>query len=274
MSSDLQAKGRILLDLHHGEKILVLPNAWDAGSARVFEKAGFPAIATTSAGVAFTYGKPDGQRINAAEMLAVVKRIAEAVRVPVTADVEAGYGDIAATVRGVLDAGAVGMNLEDLEGDGSTGLIPLAEQVERVKAARAAADASGVHVVLNARTDVFLAGIGKPEDRLALTIERIRAYAEAGADSLFVPAVKEEDVIRALVQSVPKPINILANAGVPSTGRLQELGVRRVSTGSGPSRAALSVAQAVAAELLSTGEYSVFTECSLSYPAANKLFAE
>lgn len=274
MSSDLQAKARILLDLHHGEKILVLPNAWDAGSARIFEKAGFPAIATTSAGVAFTYGKPDGQQINAAEMLAVVKRIAEAVRVPVTADVEAGYGDIAGTVRGVLDAGAVGMNLEDLEGDGSTGLIPLAEQVERVKAARSAADAAGVHVVLNARTDVFLAGIGEPEDRLALTIDRIRAYAEAGADSLFVPAVKDEDVIRALVQSVPKPINILANAGVPSTGRLQELGVRRVSTGSGPSRAALSVAQAVAAELLSTGEYSVFTECSLSYPLTNKLFAE
>lgn len=274
MSSDLQAKARILLDLHHGEKILVLPNAWDAGSARIFEKAGFPAIATTSAGVAFTYGKPDGQRINATEMLTVVKRIAEAVRVPVTADVEAGYGDIAATVRGVLDAGAVGMNLEDMESDGAVDLIPLAEQVERVKAARRAADAAGVHVVLNVRTDVFLAGIGDPANRLALAIERIRAYAEAGADSLFVPAVKEEDVIRALVQSVPKPINILANAGVPSTGRLQELGVRRVSTGSGPSRAALSVAQAVAEQLLATGEYSAFTECSLSYPAANKLFAE
>ncbi|MBN9659529.1 MAG: isocitrate lyase/phosphoenolpyruvate mutase family protein [Acidobacteria bacterium] len=274
MSSDLQDKARILLDLHGIGKILVLPNAWDAGSARIFEKAGFPAIATTSAGVAFTYGKPDGQRINAAEMLAVVQRIAETVKVPVTADVEAGYGDIAGTVHRVLEAGAVGMNLEDVEGDGSAGLIPLAEQVERVKAARAAADAAGVHVVLNARTDVFLAAIGRPEDRLALTIERIRAYAEAGADSLFVPAVKEEDVIRALVQAVPKPINILANAGVPSTERLRALGVRRVSTGSGPSRAALSVAQAVADQLLSTGEYSVFTECSLSYPAANKLFAE
>lgn len=143
-----------------------------------------------------------------------------------------------------------------------------------MKAVRAAADAAGVHIVLNARTDVFLAGIGDPASRLALAIERIRAYAEAGADSLFVPAVKDETVIRALVQSVAKPINILANAGVPATGRLQELGVRRVSTGSGPSRAALSVAQAVAAELLATGAYSVFTECSLSYPAANKLFAE
>ncbi len=274
MSSDLQAKAKILLNLHHGERILVLPNAWDAGSARIFEKAGFPAIATTSAGVAFTYGKPDGQRINAEEMLAVVKHIAEAVRVPVTADVEAGYGDIAGTVRGVLEAGAVGMNLEDMESDGAVDLIPLAKQVERVKAVRAAADAAGVHIVLNARTDVFLAGIGDPASRLDLTIERIRAYAEAGADSLFVPAVKDEDVIRALVQSVTKPINILANAGVPSTGRLQELGVRRVSTGSGPSRAALSVAQDVAEQLLATGEYSVFTECPLSYLAANKLFAE
>ncbi|MGC4049501.1 MAG: isocitrate lyase/phosphoenolpyruvate mutase family protein [Paludibaculum sp.] len=274
MRSDLQAKAKILLDLHHGENILVLPNAWDAGSARIFEKAGFPAIATTSAGVAFTYGRPDGQRIHAEEMLAVVKRIAAAVRVPVTADVEAGYGDIGGTVRGVLDAGAVGMNLEDMESDGSVDLIPLAEQVERIKAARAAADAAGVHVVLNARTDVFLAGIGDPSTRLPRTIERIRAYAEAGADSLFVPAVKDEEIIRALVQAVAKPINILATAGVPSTRRLQELGVGRVSTGSGPARAALSVAQAVAEQLLATGEYSVFTDCSLSYPAANKLFME
>ncbi|MGJ5815116.1 isocitrate lyase/PEP mutase family protein [Paludibaculum fermentans] len=274
MSADLQAKAKILLDLHHGGKILVLPNAWDAGSARVFESAGFPAIATTSAGVAFTYGKPDGQRISGPEMLSVVQRIAAAVKVPVTADVEAGYGDIAGTVRGVLDAGAVGMNLEDMESDGATDLIPLSEQVERVKAVRAASSSAGVHLVLNARTDVFLAGIGDPSTRLARTIERMRAYAEAGADSLFVPGVKDEDVIRALVQSLSMPINILASAGVPSTGRLQELGVARISTGSGPSRAALSVAQAVADQLLATGEYSVFTECSLSYAAANKLFAE
>ncbi|WP_321472803.1 isocitrate lyase/phosphoenolpyruvate mutase family protein [uncultured Paludibaculum sp.] len=272
MTPDLQAKARILLALHHGDRILILPNAWDAGSARVFAAAGFPAIATTSAGVAFTYGKPDGQRISAGEMLSVVGRIASAVTVPVTADVEAGYGDISGTVRGVLDAGAVGMNLEDMDGDGSAGLTPLAEQVERVKAVRTASDSLGVHIVLNARTDVFLAGIGDPAQRLPLAIERLRAYAEAGADCLFVPAVKDEDVIRELVQALPKPVNLLAAAGLPPVGRLRELGVARVSTGSGPARAALSVAQAVADQLLSTGEYSVFTECSLSYAAANQLF--
>lgn len=272
MSSALQEKAQSLLALHHSGRILVLPNAWDAGSAKIFAAAGFPAIATTSAGVAFTYGKPDGQRIDAAEMLAVVRRIAAAVKVPVTADVEAGYGDVAGTVRGVLDAGAVGMNLEDMESDGATDLIPLPQQVERVKAVRAASEACGVHIVLNARTDVFLAGIGEAATRLPHAIERLKAYAEAGADCLFIPGVKDEHTIRELVQALPKPINILAVAGTPAVGRLQELGVARVSTGSGPSRAALSVAQAIADQLLSTGEYSVFSECSLNYAAANKLF--
>lgn len=269
MSLNLQAKAKILLDLHHTGRTLVLPNAWDAGSAKIFAAAGFPAIATTSAGVAFTYGKPDGQRISAAEMLAVVERIVAAVKVPVTADVEAGYGDITGTTRGVLAAGAVGMNLEDVE---TTDLIPLAEQVERLKAIRAVAQAEGVHVVLNARTDVFLAGIGERAGRKALAIERLQAYAEAGADCLFVPGIRDEALIRELVQALPKPVNILATAGGPYVPRLQELGVARVSMGSGPARAALSVAQAVADQLLSTGEYNAFTECSLSYPAANQLF--
>lgn len=259
---DLRDKARILLELHHGDRILVLPNAWDAGSAKIFAAAGFPAIATTSAGIAFAHGLPDGQRISAGEMLGIVRQIAGAVTVPVTADVEAGYGDIAATVRGVVEAGAVGMNLEDSDG---VSLVPLAEQVERIRAARSA---SGIPVVLNARTDVFWLKSGG----LADAVERMRAYTEAGADCLFVPGVTDEAVIRELVHAAPKPLNLLATAALPPVSRLRELGVARVSTGSGPARAALSVAQGVAEELLSTGGYTSFTGCSLTYAAANQLF--
>src|SRR5690349_20736238 len=176
---------RQFLELHHGPNILVLPNAWDVASARIFEEAGFPAIGTTSAGVANSLGYPDGQKIPRKEMLAVVRRIAEAVEVPVTADVEAGYGttpeDVANTAREVIAAGAVGMNLEDGV-DGKPDLLAdMNLQKEIILAVLAVATASRAPFVLNARTDIFLNGIGPQETRLARTIERLNAYRAAGA---------------------------------------------------------------------------------------------
>ncbi len=163
--------------MHRGERILLLPNAWDAASARVFEEAGFGAIATTSAGIAFTLGYPDGQRISREEMLEVVRRIAAAVKVPVTADVEAGYGDrpedAARTAREVAEAGAVGMNLEDATGDPKKPLLDLTLQVERVKAVQEAARRG---VVLNARTDVYLLQLEAPEKRYDAALRRFRSW--------------------------------------------------------------------------------------------------
>jgi 2-methylisocitrate lyase-like PEP mutase family enzyme len=270
MSDALREKARRLRELHQGERILVLPNVWDAGSARLVEQAGFPAIATSSAGIAFTYGLPDGQSVSRALMLEAVSRIAAAVRVPVSADLEAGYGDVVETVRGMLAAGAVGLNLEDMDGQVH---VPVDEQVARIRAVRASADAAGVPIFVNARCDIYLAGLGPAETRFERTVARMRAYAEAGADSLFVPAVVDEETIFRLVSVSSLPLNILATAGAPPVQRLQELGVRRVSMGSGPARAALSMALVVAEELRDSGTYTSFASARLSYAAAQKAFS-
>lgn len=271
MNMSLRDQALRLRELHQDGSILVLPNVWDAGSARLVEHAGFPAIATSSAGIAFTLGLPDGQQVSRAQMLEAVSRIASAVRIPVTADLEAGYGDVAATVQGMLAAGAVGLNLEDVEGDTH---VPLEQQVARIRTVRATAEAAGVPLVLNARCDIFLSGLGPVETRLARTIQRMKAYAEAGADSLFVPAVVDEETIAQLVlAAAPLPLNILATAGAPPVPRLRELGVRRVSMGSGPARAALSMASVIAEELRDHGTYTSFASAQISYEAAQKLFA-
>src|SRR5579864_1531927 len=182
-------RARQFLALHDGRKTLLLPNAWDVASARIFEDADFPAIATSSAAVAFALGYPDGQKISRNEMLEAVRRIAEAVHVPVTADMEAGYGatpeDVAETAREVLAAGAVGMNLEDAIDDKPDELADLNLQKEKILAINEISTGAGLAFVLNARTDVFLAGIGPAETRLARTLERLNAYRDAGAQCLF-----------------------------------------------------------------------------------------
>src|SRR5450432_3168104 len=180
--SEQAAKAEKLRQLHYGPGILVLPNAWDAASARIFEDAGFPAIATTSAGIAFSLGYPDGQRIPRDEMLSQIARIARAVNVPATADVEGGYGarpeDAAQTARDVIAAGAVGLNLEDATGDPDHPLADLALQVEKIKAIIAAGKSANVRLVLNARTDVYLAQVGAPESRYAEALRRLTAFRD------------------------------------------------------------------------------------------------
>ena len=266
---------RQFLELHHGPKILLLPNAWDVASARIFEDAGFPAIGTTSAGIANSLGYPDGQKIPREEMLAVVRRIAEAVEVPVTADVEAGFGstpeEVAGTARAVIAAGAVGMNLEDgVEGKPDS-LADLNLQKEIIRAVVEVADGAGVPFVLNARTDVFLYGIGPAETRLARTIERLNAYRAAGAPSLFAPGVKDTETIAQLVRGVAGPLNILATVGTPPVAELQKLGVARVSVGSGPMRAALGFLGRMARQLREEGVFTLMTEGAVPYADANRL---
>jgi 2-methylisocitrate lyase-like PEP mutase family enzyme len=229
-------KAERLRGLHSGPAILVLANVADAIGARIVEAEGFPAVATSSAGVAAVLGYPDGQAIPRREMVFLVERIARSVDVPATADLEAGYGDPAQAARDLIAAGAVGMNLEDIEGDT---LIPLDRQLESIRAVRAAGDSAGVPIVLNARTDIFLAKIGDPSTRFERAVERLNAYRAAGADCLFAPGVIDMLTIMRLVSSVDGPLNILATVGSPSISELQRAGVRRVSFGSGPSRVAL-----------------------------------
>jgi 2-methylisocitrate lyase-like PEP mutase family enzyme len=276
MKNKKQAElARQFLELHRASKILVLPNAWDVASARIFEDAGFPAIGTTSAGVAFSLGYPDGQKISRGEMLAVVRRIAEAVEVPVTADVEAGFGstpeEVADTAREVIAAGAVGMNLEDGVEEKPDLLADVNRQKEIIGAVLEVAERAGVPFVLNARTDIFLYGIGPAETRLARAIERLNAYHAAGAPVLFAPGVKDKETIAQLARGLAGPLNILATVGTPPVAELQQLGVARVSVGSGPMRATLGFLGRMARQLREEGVFTMMTDGALPYADANRL---
>lgn len=252
--------------MHAGPRILLLPNAWDVISARIFEEAGFGAIATTSAGIAFTLGYPDGQKISRAEMLQAITRIARAVRVPVTADVEAGYGDrpedAAQTAREVIEAGGVGMNLEDATNEREHPVNDLSLQLEKIRAVQEAARQADVSIVLNARTDVYLLQVGAPEARYDLALQRLSAFRDAGADCLFLPGVRDTETIRRMVTDLRFPINILAGPGSPPVPELQKLGVARVSLGSGPIRATLGLVRRMAEELKATGTYRTLEDAS------------
>jgi 2-methylisocitrate lyase-like PEP mutase family enzyme len=265
-------KAAKLRALHHGTEMLVLPNAWDCASARVFEDAGFPAIATTSAGIAFSLGYPDGQRIRPEEMLIAVKRITDCVDVPVTADLEAGYDDPAVTTAAVLEAGAVGLNIEDLGGGSASELIAVEKQVQKIRTIRRVGEELGVPLVINARTDVYLAHIGEPAGRFELALARLRAYIDAGADCVFVPGIADETLIQEFVAALRFPLNILIVAGSPTLRRLQELGVARVSTGSGVARATIGLTRRIARDIRESGSLDSLYEGAITYADANALF--
>jgi 2-methylisocitrate lyase-like PEP mutase family enzyme len=271
-------KAREFAKLHEGPRILVLMNVWDVAGARILEEAGFPAIATTSAGIANSLGYADGQRIGRDEMLRVIERITSAVSIPVSADMEAGYGmtpgEVAETATAVIQAGAVGMNFEDGTRRSGQPLEDLSLQIEKIRAIREAAVSSHVPLVLNARTDVYLEAVGDPAGRLEHSILRANAYSEAGADCLFVPGVRDEAAIRDLVRGIHGPLNILAGPGAPGIRDLERLGVARVSTGSGPMRATLALIRRIARELREKGTYTAFGEDAIPYAEANKLFEE
>jgi 2-methylisocitrate lyase-like PEP mutase family enzyme len=268
-------KARAFARLHE-QGMLILPNAWDAGSAVIIAAAGAQAIATTSGGVAWSTGRPDGQALTREQMIERVRGIARAVELPVSADVEGGYGpgpeDVAATVEAAIAAGVVGVNIEDSRASGGS-LFSAAEQAARLKAGSEAAAAAGLPgLVINARTDVFLHGIGKEEGRLAEVTRRAEAYAEAGATSLFVPGLLDLDILEELVRSTPLPINAMAGPGAPSIADLERVGVRRVSLGTAVAQAAYGITRRVAAEALEKGTFEAldgapgYGEVNSSFP--------
>ncbi|GAA1855239.1 isocitrate lyase/phosphoenolpyruvate mutase family protein [Pseudonocardia ailaonensis] len=259
MSTDGQRAKATALRSLQTDGVLVLPNAWDAASAALIAAGGARAIATTSAGVSWALGRPDGQNLTRDEMVAAVARIVAAVDLPVSADVEGGYGPgtdaVATTVAAVVGAGAVGINLEDSRAPGGP-LFEVEEQVARIGAAREAAAAAGLpELVINARTDVFLFGIGPETGRFDDVVARAGAYARAGADSLFVPGLLDLATLSALTARVDLPVNAMAGPGAPSVEDLRVAGVRRVSVGQAIAQAAYSLARRAAVEVLEKGTF-------------------
>ncbi|GAO01154.1 oxaloacetate decarboxylase [Anaeromyxobacter sp. PSR-1] len=255
----------------HQQGCFVLPNPWDAGTARALERAGFRALATTSAGFAFSRGLPDGA-VGCEEMLAHVRELVAATPLPVNADFEDGYGataeEVAANVRACVDAGVAGLSIEDATGDPAAPLYPADEAVARLRAARRAIDAAGGGVVLTGRSEGFVAG--RPD--LAETIRRLVAYADAGADCLYAPGLTTREQVAAVVRAVaPRPVNVLAGGPAFTVAELAALGVRRVSVGSALARAAWGAFLEASREIAERGTFERLGEAA-GYAALNALF--
>jgi 2-methylisocitrate lyase-like PEP mutase family enzyme len=252
MSTQLE-KAEELRRLHAAPEPLVLVNVWDAASARVVAAApGCRALATASWSIAAARGLADGEVVSREAMLDAVGVVARATELPVTADLERGYGDVRMTVEGALEAGAVGCNLED--SDGAGGLWPAEEHAAVVAAARAAGDAAGIPLVINARTDVYLLDVIPAEERLLAALERGAAYLEAGADCVFVPGVRDVTTLKEIVRDMGGPVSVLGGAGGPTLPELASLGVARVSYGPGPLGVALAALSRAAETLLAGGD--------------------
>ncbi len=258
------------LAMHRPGAGFILPNAWDAGSARILEQAGFAAIATTSAGVAFSLGAADGA-VERAEMIDAVARIVSAVACPVSADLESGYGaspgEVAATVAEAVALGVVGGNLED--STPADGLLPVEAACERLVAARAAAP-SGTFV-LNARTDAYMVG---RKDAFAETVRRAERYVAAGADCIFVPGVAAAEEIRKLTAAIGAPVNVVAGLVEPvlDAAALRALGVARISVGGTLARAALTLVEKAAREMADHGTFG-FARGAIPYAELQRRFA-
>jgi 2-methylisocitrate lyase-like PEP mutase family enzyme len=257
--------------LHAPGRFLILPNAWDAGSARLVAASGAEAVATTSAGLAWSHGFPDGNALPVAILETAVREIARAIDVPLTVDVEAGYtaeprlvGELVTTVT---NAGAVGINLED-GGDAPELLCA------KIAAARRAAEAAGIDLFVNARTDVYLRGLAPAERAVEVTIDRARRYREAGCDGIFVPGVAEPADIAAIAGSIgPLPLNVMATANLPSAAELRTLGARRLSAGASLAAAAFGRARQLAAQFLADGRSEPLGDGAVDYAEMNRLFA-
>lgn len=278
MTSSLAARAARFREQNRAGRLL-LPNAWDAASARIFEEAGFRAIGTTSAGIAYTEGYQDGERLGRDAMVRAVAKIVNAVSVPVSADIEGGYGpsaaEVAQTVAAVLDAGAVGVNLEDADRHvGSAGLLDIDDQCRRIAAAREAAERRGAALVINARTDTFLLNLGADlDDRVAMTVDRGARYLRAGADLVFVPVLVDTSVVKRLVSQLPGPISVMALPGAPAADEFFAAGAARVSIGQMAMLATLGALKGIAEELIQCGTWRSIERTFYGFGEAETLLA-
>lgn len=275
MLQERNKNAKIFADLHSKNETFILANAWDAASARIFEKAGFSAIGTSSAGIAAAKGYRDGQHIPLDEVLDTVRQILSVVELPVSVDIEAGFGksneELVNNIRKVVSLGAVGINFEDGTGCKSCPLTPIKEQMDKIRAIRK--EIASEDLWINARIDVLYLGLLEKEAALDETIKRAHAYIEAGANSIFVfGGLNDKDSIARLTSEIKAPLNLLANPQLPSIEELQKLGVTRVSLGSGPMRATLGLLKEISQELLQFGTYQSLTHKAVSYPELQQLF--
>lgn len=280
MTSTQMEKAKKFYSMHTSEGCFLLPNAWDIGSAKMLVAAGFESIGTTSAGIAFSLGRPDNAfcseeaRLNREEMMAVIRAITHSVSVPVNADLEAGFGAepevVSQTIELAIAAGAVGGNIEDYSGDAANPLYSLELSIERIKAARKAINESGMPFVLVGRTDEMNAGLSPDLDH---AIQRANLYREAGADCLFVPGVSDKQTVATLVKEINGPINVvmgLSGSDV-SFSELKDLGVRRISIGGSLARSVYHAMREAAVEMREKGTFT-FAEKQIPQGELNELF--
>jgi 2-methylisocitrate lyase-like PEP mutase family enzyme len=280
MTTPQYEKAKKFHDLHSRDDCFLMPNAWDIGSAKMLEAAGFAAVATTSAGIAFSLGRPDNgfcsaaARLDRDSMLARIDAIANAISLPLNADLEAGYGDapeaVSDTFARAIASGAVGGNLEDYTGEKSTPLYDIGLATDRIRAAREAIDRSGIPFVLVGRTDCFLAG---HPDAFAESVRRANRFRAAGADCLFVPGVSDADTIAALVKEIDGPLNIVMGLTGNSltVAELRTLGVRRISIGGSLARAMYHHIRNAAREMIEHGTFS-YAERQIPQSELNSFF--
>ncbi len=263
-------------NMHKENRILVLPNAWDAGTAVIFEKEDFNAIGTTSAGISYSLGYPDGEFITFDDVLDTTQKILRRISIPLSVDVERGYGNtnsqIVSNIRKIIQEGAVGINLEDgiLE---EKELCDMQEQCDLIQEISKLKDSIGINFVINARTDSFWLGTAKTKDeQLSQAIKRGNKYLKAGADCVFVPGLLEINEIEMLVQHIKGPVNIITTPSSPGVKELQKLGVARVSTGSGPVRASFAKIKKISNELKKDGTYNNIYKTTIAYDKINYIF--
>jgi 2-methylisocitrate lyase-like PEP mutase family enzyme len=272
--SEQVKRAQTLRALHRPPPILLLPNAWDLMSARIFADAGYPAIATTSGGVAWALGYADGEKTPWAELVDATARIVAAVSVPVTADIEAGYGatpaDVARHVVEIAQAGAAGVNLEDGAGGG---LRTIDDMSARIAAARRAVSEAGLELVINARTDVYLHGTGDAPAKRDEAVKRGKAYLAAGADCIYVFALTDLATITDVTHALAAPVNIMGRAGTPPVAALESAGVARVSIATGATLVAASLLQQLAKDLRAKGDFGML-EHKMTRAEAQQLFGQ
>jgi len=267
------------LEFHQAPPVLILPNAWDVISAKIYDLEGFKAVGTTSAGIAATLGYPDGQKATLSDMLAVTRRIVQSTNLPVSADIEAGYSDsiegVVETVQAFLRVGVAGINIEDSTGDPDSPLYETDHQTRRIAAIREAADRADIHLVINARTDAYMLSDADTQTRLAAAIERAQVYRQAGADCVFVPDLEDLDKvgIATLVNEIDSPLNIIAGGSTPSIAELESIGVARVSFGPRPMRMILAALRNVARDIMKTGNFDGLKSEALTYDEVNAMFS-
>ncbi|MGI0078229.1 MAG: isocitrate lyase/PEP mutase family protein [Nitrososphaerales archaeon] len=261
-------------ELHHQKELLILPNAWDVPSARIFEDAGFPAVATSSAGLMVSLGSPDGEVIPKSEFVWAVERIAKVLSVPLSADVVSGFGvtsrEVGASVKSIIRAGAVGINIEDFV-HATKKLYSVEKQVEKLKAIKTLQKSIGVPFVINARTDALRFAPGENEEKLSEAIRRASAYRDAGADCVYPMGLVDAPSIKTFVKALDFPVNVMVRKGLPPVKKLKALGIRRLSFGPAASYAAMGLLKRAAKEIIEKGTYHNLVNGAISFDELNSL---